>query len=84
MTLVMGRRQAVCRRNIPACGGGRRGVEAVSRYFAGIARLRISCVRGLGAQDKTSWMLIEMAPVSRGRLFLTGLSGRLRLQEGIF
>jgi hypothetical protein len=38
----------------------------------------------LGAQDKTSWMLIEMAPVSRGRLFLTGLSGRVRLQEGIF
>ena len=46
MTLVMGRRQAVCRRNIPACGGGRRGVEAVSRYIAGIVRLRISCVRG--------------------------------------
>ena len=44
MTLVMGRRQAVCRRNIPACGGGRRGVEAVSRYIAGIVRLRISCV----------------------------------------
>ena len=38
----------------------------------------------LGAQDKTLRMLIEMAPVSRGRLFLTGLSGRLRLQEGIF
>lgn len=47
MNLVIGRRQAVCRRNIPACGGGgRRGVEAVSRYVAGIVRLRISCVRG--------------------------------------
>jgi hypothetical protein len=44
MTLVVGRRQVVCRRNTPACGGGRRGVEAVSRYIAGIVRLRISCV----------------------------------------
>jgi hypothetical protein len=41
---VMGRRQAVCRRNTSACGGGRRGVEAVSRYVAGIVRLRVSCV----------------------------------------